>query len=109
MVPPNCWLGISLDGKYTNDEMNLMIDNLLNIGTRVRFISFEPLLGGIPDVNLEGIDWVIIGAQTGPGAKPPEKEWVEDIIKEARSQDIPVFLKDNLNWKEQVREWPKGR
>lgn len=109
MIPLNCWLGISLDGKYTNDEMNFMIDHLLNIGTRVRFISFEPLLGGIPDVNLEGIDWVIIGAETGPGDPVlPRKEWVEDIIREARLEDVPVFLKDNLHWHEQVREWPRG-
>ena len=106
-IPHNCWLGISQDGRYTNDSA---FHYLLNITAETKFVSFEPLLGEIADLdsNLCGIDWVIIGAQTGPGARPPEKEWVEDIINEARAQDIPVFLKDNLNWHEQVREWPKG-
>jgi len=106
-IPNNCWLGISVDGKYTDDSM---FHYLLNIKAKVKFVSFEPLLGQIPDLdpNLTDIDWVIIGAQTGPGAVPPEKEWVEDIIREARIEDVPVFLKDNLYWHEQVREWPRG-
>lgn len=107
-IPDNCWLGISVDGKYTD---NSMFDHLLNIEAKVKFVSFEPLLGQISDLdpNLTGIDWVIIGAETGAGAVPPEKEWVEDIIKAARNYDIPIFLKDNLQWSEQIREWPKGR
>ena len=86
-----------------------MFHYLLNVTAETKFVSFEPLLGPIPDLdsNLCGIDWIIIGAQTGPGARPPKKEGVEDIIGEARSQDIPVFLKDNLHWHEQVREWPE--
>ena len=105
-IPDNCWIGISQDGRYTDDSM---FHYLLNITAETKFVSFEPLLGPIPDLdsNLCGIDWVIIGAQTGPGAVPPEKEWILGIINAARDYDIPVFLKDNLNWHEQVREWPK--
>jgi len=104
--PNNCWIGVSQDGRFTDVED---IERLSYSGASVKFVSFEPLLGQIPDLdtNLTDIDWVIIGARTGPGAKPPEKEWVEDIINAARNYDIPVFLKDNLHWHEQVREWPK--
>lgn len=51
------------------------------------------------------IDWVIIGAQTGPGAKPPKPEWVQSIIDQCRSVGVPVFLKDNLNWPEKIQEY----
>ena len=103
-IPDNCWLGISQDGRYTDDSM---FDCLSFINTRVKFVSFEPLLGGISGLNLAEIDWVIIGAQTGPGAVSPKKHWVLDILNSAQAYDVPVFLKDNLNWHEQVREWPK--
>jgi len=102
--PENVWLGVSQDGKYT-DVVDIW--PLLWSNARVKFVSFEPLLGPVAP-RLKGLDWVIIGAQTGPGAVPPRKEWVEDIIREARIEDVPVFLKDNLYWKEQVREWPRG-
>lgn len=105
-IPDNCWLGISQDGKYTDDSM---FHYLLNIKAKVKFVSFEPLLGPISDLdpNLTDIDWVIIGAQTGPGAVPPKKEWVEGIIKAARDYDVPVFLKDNLQWRNKVQEFPR--
>lgn len=103
-IPDNCWLGVSIDARNTD---NRHIRRLASVCAETKFVSFEPLLGAVsPD--LEDIDWVIIGAQTGPGAVPPEKEWVEDIIREARSEDVPVFLKDNLHWHDQIREWPKG-
>ena len=104
IFPDNCWIGVSIDGKYTN---NRHIRLVANVRAATKFVSFEPLLGPVSSPGLEGIDWIIIGAMTGPRAVPPEKEWVEDIINEARAQDIPVFLKDNLHWNEQVREWPK--
>ena len=107
IIPHNCWLGISQDGRYTDD---LAFHYLLNIEAKTKFVSFEPLLGEISDLetNLCGIDWVIIGARTGSGAVPPQKVWVENIIGAARDYDIPIFLKDNLHWPEQIREWPKG-
>lgn len=53
------------------------------------------------------LDWVIIGAQTGPGAKPPKPEWVQDIIDQCRAAGVPVFLKDNLKWPVKIQEWPE--
>lgn len=70
-------------------------------------VSFEPLMGDIGGAELSGIDWVIIGAQTGPGAKPPKPEWVQAIIDQAREARIPVFLKDNLHWPDGIRELPE--
>lgn len=100
--PENLWVGISQDGRYTSAEA---ISHLARINATVKFISFEPLLGEFYPI-LDAIDWVIIGAQTGPGAVQPEKEWVESIIYLARDDDIPIFLKDNLNWPEKIQEWP---
>lgn len=64
------------------------------------FVSFEPLLRPIPLFALEylipQLKWVIVGAQTGPGAVKPKKEWVEEIVEACKSKDIPLFLKDNL-------------
>lgn len=52
------------------------------------------------------IEWVIVGAQTGPGAKPPEPEWVQSIINQCRSAGVPIFLKNNLNWPVKIQEFP---
>lgn len=70
-----------------------------------RFISFEPLLTcRIPD--LFGIQWVIIGADSTKGAKKPPVEWADIIIKLAREQYIPVFVKDNYNYPDRIKEMP---
>jgi protein gp37 len=53
------------------------------------------------------LDWVIIGAQTGPGTKPPKPEWVQSIIDQCRAAGVPVFLKDNLKWPVKIQEWPE--
>ena len=76
------------------------------------FISLEPLLDNV-DFNVfeggySGLGWLIIGAQTGPGAVPPKPEWVQNIIDQARAAGVPIFLKDNLNWPEKIQEWPGG-
>lgn len=93
-------------------------DNLreLNLGY-LDFLSIEPLLGDIDiehilyeehDYYTRRMKWVIIGAQTGPGAKPPKPEWVQNVIDQARAVNIPIFLKNNLKWPEQIMEFPKG-
>lgn len=102
-IPHNCWFGISQDGRYTRLDD---IDFLRRIDAKVKFISFEPLLRPIlPD--LEGIDWIIIGARTGSKPFVPSKEWVDTLTEIARAANVPVFLKDNLMRSEQIREWPK--
>ena len=106
-IPDNLWLGISQDGLTTNDD-DIEYFRSLDFIPR-KFLSCEPLLGPICS-NFYGIDWVIIGAQTGAGAQPPKLEWVQDIQDEAASWDIPVFLKDNLKLPHpcfKIQEWPE--
>ena len=77
-----------------------------------RFISIEPLLGPIdfsiryPQTRIPMADWIIVGAQTGPGAVPPKPEWVQSIIDQCREAGVPVFLKNNLYWPEKIQEYP---
>jgi protein gp37 len=75
------------------------------------FMSFEPLLGPIPRGYILFVDWIIIGAQTGPGAVPPIAKWIEDIVNNSRKYGIPLFMKQNLApyWPgELIREFPTG-
>lgn len=99
-LPDNVWLGVTID-----NWVGTRLIALRNSHAKLKFVSFEPLLDEI-DTDLEGINWVIIGAQTAP-YNPPEREWVEKIIKEARRHKIPVFLKNNLKWKKKIQEFPK--
>lgn len=94
--PDNLWSGITQDG-LTTDPKDIDRFRILK-GIPRKFISFEPLLGEIKDMRLSGIEWIIIGSQTGSKKKQPETEWVADIITEAGRHNIPVFLKDNLDW-----------
>ena len=57
------------------------------------FLSREPLLGALPHLDLEGIDWVIVGGESGPGARPMRPQWVRDIRKQCQRVDVPFFFK----------------
>ena len=76
-----------------------------------KFLSIEPLLGDIGEIGLANLyryDWVIIGQQTGPGAKPPKYEWVQSIIGQCRAEAVPVFVKPPLYEKFPIQQWPEG-
>ena len=104
-APENWWIGASADNANRAHVRSETL-NMMNANT---FLSLEPLLEDVAEfIDWNGLDWVIIGAQTGPESKKPKKEWVENIISYARAYDIPVFLKDNLNWPEKIQNWPKG-
>ncbi len=107
--PRNCWAGVSVTDFKSWTWLSCRIQHVL---APVKFVSFEPLcenvskfinVHGIPD----GVGWVIVGAQTGPGAVKPEPRWVERIVEKCRTKKVPVFLKDNLNWPEKIQEFPK--
>jgi len=100
--PANCWIGTSVDRSAALGRLDI----LREVTAPLRFVSFEPLLGPMGDFDLRGIDWVIIGAQTGPGAVKPDSAWVEGIIGACREASVPVFLKNNLRWPDRVQEWP---
>lgn len=77
---PNVWLGTSIE----NDRYTFRADHLRATPAAVRFLSLEPLLGPLPSLDLTGIDWVIVGGESGPGARPMDPEWVLDIRDRCR-------------------------
>lgn len=87
--PDNLWLGISIE----NEECSYRVNHLVNTNAQVKFISFEPLIGPVDSVQLKGIDWVIVGGESGPGARPMKQEWVDKIKIECQKKDIPFFFK----------------
>lgn len=102
--PRNAWVGVTA---IDNEMAKRAIEGLTKICARVKFISFEPLLGPISLLyDMNELDWVIIGAQTNPN-KQPDPRWVEGILDEAAYCGVPVFMKDNLKWPDHQREWPK--
>ncbi|GMT50032.1 MAG: hypothetical protein IEMM0008_1571 [bacterium] len=87
--PENVWMGVSIE----SIEYTFRLDHLKEIGAKVKFISFEPLLGPIPALNLKGIDWVIVGGESGPKARPVSSEWVIDIRNQCVKYQVPFFFK----------------
>jgi protein gp37 len=103
--PANAWAGVTIENGGLLPQIRL--HRFASVEAPVRFISLEPLTG--PVTSIPGwVDWIIIGAMTGPGAMKPRPEWVQGLIDEADKSGIPVFLKDNLHWTEVRQEWPKG-
>jgi len=97
--PENCWVGVTATNAKMAEEAGFW---LWEVKAKVKFVSFEPLLERIPvhfadyiSEDVEGINWVIIGAQTKPTVYP-RIEWVQEIVEAADKAGIPVFLKDNL-------------
>lgn len=86
--PSNVWMGVSVE----NQEYVPRIDHLRKINAAVRFLSVEPLLGPV-DLELSNIDWVIVGGESGPGARPMKPEWVRQIRKQCKQQKVPFFFK----------------
>jgi len=85
----NIWLGTSVEtARYTS-----RIRVLQGISARVRFLSIEPLLGAIPSLPLDGIHWVIVGGESGPGARPMQPEWVCQIRDQCLNNKVPFFFK----------------
>ncbi|MGB9177971.1 MAG: phage Gp37/Gp68 family protein [Pyrinomonadaceae bacterium] len=83
------WMGVSIENKnYT-----YRIDHLLETGAQVKFLSLEPLLGPLPNLNLQGIDWVIVGGESGPGARVMCETWVLDIRDQCLAAGVPFFFK----------------
>ena len=107
-IPTNLWVGVSQDGKTTSIEDIHALDE--NAQVTPNFVSCEPLLGPVDLPEYSSLQWVIIGAQTGAGAKQPRKEWVQRLASQAIDQGIPIFIKNNVNMSEadRVQEWPEG-
>ena len=87
--PKNVWMGVSVENTSTLDR----IYDLQQVPAAVRFLSCEPLLGPLDHLPLNDIHWVIVGGESGPGARPMQKKWVEAILRQCQEQDIPFFFK----------------
>ena len=87
---PNVWWGVSVeDRRYGLPR----IEHLRRAPAHTRFLSIEPLLEDVGDLNLRGIHWVIVGGESGPGARKMEKPWVEGILRQCNRANIPFFFK----------------
>jgi protein gp37 len=86
---PHIWMGVSVE----NQDYTFRIDHLRETGAHVKFLSLEPLLGPLPQLNLTGINWVIVGGESGPRARPMRKEWVLEIRDQCLKAGVPFFFK----------------
>ncbi len=87
--PDNVWMGVSVE----TQKYAYRIDHLRQTGARIKFLSLEPLLGPLKQLDLEGIDWAIVGGESGPRSRPIEREWVAGIRDQCLSAKVPFFFK----------------
>jgi protein gp37 len=86
---PHIWMGVSVESDRHLDR----IDHLRRSGAHVKFLSLEPLLGALEDIDLSGINWVIVGGESGPGARPMESRWVTSIRDQCEAANVAFFFK----------------
>ena len=116
----NMWLGVTMETYWYSERMDI----LKTIPAKVRFLSIEPMLMAMPDnMDLSGISWVICGAESGPGKRHMEIEWVRSLKDQCVNADIPFFFKqmvalshgwlismpalDGQRWDQMPKEFPK--
>lgn len=87
--PDNVWMGVTVEHEIYKHR----IDCLRKVSAVIRFLSLEPLLSQLPNIDLSGIDWVIVGGESGAGARLMKKDWVVDICQQCRKEMIPFFFK----------------
>lgn len=117
--PENVWMGVTIE----NNRWVGRADLLRTVPSAVRFISAEPLLSGLPDLDLTGVDWLIAGGESGPKNRPPEAEWFLDLRDRCISENVAFFFKqwggrtpkaggrllEGIEWSEMPtadRRWP---
>jgi protein gp37 len=86
---PNIWMGVSVE----NNDYTYRISNLSTTDAKIKFVSFEPLLGPITFVPTKGIDWMIVGGESGPKARPMQESWVVHIRNQCVDNGVPFFFK----------------
>jgi protein gp37 len=99
---PHIWMGVSVESEKYVDR----IDHLRQTGAHVKFLSLEPLLGPLEKLDLRGIDWAIVGGESGPGARPVDPSWVTDIRDQCVQARVAFFFKQwgGVNKKRTGRE-----
>lgn len=86
---PNIWLGTSIESQ----RWQFRLGELEKTNAQSKFLSLEPLLGPLPDIPVKGVDWVIVGGESGPGARPMEADWVREIRDVCVREQVPFFFK----------------
>ena len=100
---PNVWLGTSVE----DARVLFRIDELRRVPAAIRFISFEPLIGSVDPIDLSGIDWAIVGGESGPRARPVEEAWIDEIHVACRAQGAAFFFKQWGAWGQDGRKRAK--
>jgi protein gp37 len=85
----NIWMGVSIE----NSNYRFRIEHLRQTGSKIKFLSLEPLLSPLPDLDLQNINWVIVGGESGPNARTMEQEWVTEIRDQCVTAQVPFFFK----------------
>lgn len=93
-VPENVWVGVTVEAESSKQR----IDCLRQIPASVHFLSCEPLLESLGQIDLKGIEWVIVGGESGPQARPMKEEWVLDIMQQCERQGAAFFFKQWGTW-----------
>lgn len=93
-IPHNAWVGVTVE----NEETKSRIDYIRHLDATVKFLSCEPLLGDLEELNLDGINWIIVGGESGSQARPMKEEWVLNIKRQADANNIPFFFKQWGTW-----------
>jgi protein gp37 len=88
-VPPHMWFGVSIE----NGQATSRIVHLQKANAGIRFLSVEPLIGPVGKLNLTGIDWVIVGGESGPGARPMDTQWVIDVRNQCVKAKVAFFFR----------------
>ncbi|MEB3103542.1 DUF5131 family protein [Ferviditalea candida] len=87
--PDNVWQGVSVE----NEKVTFRIDHLRQVPAKTKFLSLEPLIGSLDHLQLEGIHWVIVGGESGYGARPMKEEWVVSIKNQCLASEVAFFFK----------------
>ena len=93
-IPRNAWVGVTVEVLDTKSR----IDYLRGLDATVKFLSCEPLLEDLGEMDLTGIDWIIVGGESGAQGRPMKEEWVLNIKKQADAHSIPFFFKQWGTW-----------
>lgn len=115
VVPENLYHGVTVE----NNDNLWRLDVLNEVPSKVKFVSFEPLIGSVGEVDLDGIHWVIVGGESGPGARRMDPYWADCIMRDARRTGVKFFMKQcGSFWAKQIgsksrkgeimEEWPEG-
>ncbi len=93
-IPQNVWLGVTVECQSSK----IRIEHLRHMNANVKFLSCEPLVEDLGDIDLNGIDWVIVGGESGPKARPMQLDWVLNIKKQVELQNVAFFFKQWGTW-----------